>query len=88
MSVPSRALADWFEHDISTLRFAILPAGATGVLLLLLVVLAAMTVQQNEMTRLRRIFENPSDTTIPEAKPRPKDAPVPKELPAIKDETF
>jgi hypothetical protein len=37
---------------------------------------------------IRRIFENPSDTTIPEAKPRPKDAPPPKELPAIKDETF
>jgi len=37
---------------------------------------------------IRRIFENPSDTTIPEAKPRPKDSPVPKELPAIKDETF
>ena len=37
---------------------------------------------------IRRIFENPSDTTIPEAKPRPKDTPVPKELPAIKDETF
>lgn len=37
---------------------------------------------------IRRIFENPSDTKIPEAKPRAPDAPLPKELPPIKDETF
>jgi uncharacterized protein YjbI with pentapeptide repeats len=37
---------------------------------------------------IRRIFENPSDTKIPEAAPRPPDAPLPKELPPIKDETF
>ncbi len=37
---------------------------------------------------IRRIFENPSDTKVPEAKPRPLDAPLPAELPAIKDETF
>lgn len=37
---------------------------------------------------IRRIFENPSDTKIPEATPRPPDAPLPPELPAIKDETF
>lgn len=37
---------------------------------------------------IRRIFENPSDTKIPEAKPRAPDAPLPKELPAIKNETF
>lgn len=37
---------------------------------------------------IRRVFENPSDTKIPEAKPRPKEAPLPKELPAIKEETF
>lgn len=37
---------------------------------------------------IRRIFENPSDTKIPEAKPRAPDAPLPPELPPIKDETF
>ncbi len=37
---------------------------------------------------IRRIFENPSDTKVPEAMPRPPDAPLPKELPPIKDETF
>ncbi|MEX1252043.1 MAG: AsmA-like C-terminal region-containing protein [Hyphomonas sp.] len=37
---------------------------------------------------IRRIFENPSDTKIPEATLRPPDAPLPKELPPIKDETF
>jgi hypothetical protein len=37
---------------------------------------------------IRRIFENPSDTKIPEAKPRAPDKPAPKELPPIKDETF
>jgi len=37
---------------------------------------------------IRRIFENPSDTKIPEAKPRAPDTPLPKELPPIKDETF
>jgi len=37
---------------------------------------------------IRRIFENPSDTKIPEATPRAPDAPLPKELPPIKDETF
>lgn len=37
---------------------------------------------------IRRIFENPSDTKIPEARPRAPDAPLPKQLPPIKDETF
>jgi len=37
---------------------------------------------------IRRIFENPSDTKIPKAKPRPPDVALPKELPPIKDETF
>lgn len=37
---------------------------------------------------IRRIFENPSDTRIPEAKPRPPDEPLPAELPPIKEETF
>ncbi|MFN3314903.1 MAG: AsmA-like C-terminal domain-containing protein, partial [Hyphomonas sp.] len=37
---------------------------------------------------IRRIFENPSDTRIPEAVPRPPDAPIPDELPPIPEETF
>ncbi|MFN4023935.1 MAG: AsmA-like C-terminal domain-containing protein [Hyphomonas sp.] len=37
---------------------------------------------------IRRIFENPSDVRIPEAKPRPPDQPMPAELPPIKEETF
>ncbi|MFN7055035.1 AsmA-like C-terminal domain-containing protein [Hyphomonas sp.] len=37
---------------------------------------------------IRRIFENPSDTRIPEAMPRPPDKPIPTELPPIKEETF
>lgn len=37
---------------------------------------------------IRRIFENPSDTKIPEAVPRPPDSPPPTELPALKEETF
>ena len=37
---------------------------------------------------IRRIFENPSDTRIPEAKPRPPDEPIPSELPPIPDEEF
>jgi hypothetical protein len=37
---------------------------------------------------IRRIFENPSDTKIPEAKPRSADEPIPPELPPLKEETF
>lgn len=37
---------------------------------------------------IRRIFENPSDTRIPEAVARPPDAPIPDELPPIPEETF
>ena len=37
---------------------------------------------------IRRIFENPSDTRIPEAKPRLPDEPIPSELPPIPDEEF
>lgn len=37
---------------------------------------------------IRRIFENPSDTKIPEAKTRPPDEPIPSELPPIPDEEF
>ncbi|MBD3770069.1 MAG: AsmA-like C-terminal domain-containing protein [Rhodobacterales bacterium] len=37
---------------------------------------------------IRRIFENPSDTRIPEAKARPSDEPIPSELPPIPDEEF
>ena len=37
---------------------------------------------------IRRIFENPSDTKIPEAKTRPPDDPIPSELPPIPDEEF
>jgi len=37
---------------------------------------------------IRRIFENPSDTRIPEAKIRPPDQPIPSELPPIPDEEF
>lgn len=37
---------------------------------------------------IRRIFENPTDTTIPEAKPRPPDEPIPSELPPIPEEEF
>jgi len=37
---------------------------------------------------IRRIFENPSDTRIPEAKPRPPEEPIPSELPPIPDEEF
>jgi hypothetical protein len=37
---------------------------------------------------IRRIFENPSDTTIPEAKPRAPDVPIPSELPPIPEEEF
>ena len=37
---------------------------------------------------IRRIFENPSDTRIPEAKPRAPDEPIPSELPPIPDEEF
>jgi hypothetical protein len=37
---------------------------------------------------IRRIFENPSDTKIPEAKPRTPDEPIPSELPPIPEETF
>ncbi len=35
---------------------------------------------------IRRIFENPSDTSIPEAKTRPPTEPIPSELPPIPDE--
>ncbi|MFH1518056.1 MAG: AsmA-like C-terminal domain-containing protein [Pseudomonadota bacterium] len=37
---------------------------------------------------IRRIFENPSDTKIPEAKPRLPDEPIPSELPPIPEESF
>ncbi|MCA8902766.1 MAG: hypothetical protein KDA53_16115 [Hyphomonas sp.] len=37
---------------------------------------------------IRRIFENPSDTRIPEAKARPAEEPIPSELPPIPDEEF
>ncbi|WP_290483623.1 hypothetical protein, partial [Hyphomonas sp. UBA3601] len=37
---------------------------------------------------IRRIFENPSDTDIPEAKARPEDEPIPSELPPIPEEEF
>lgn len=37
---------------------------------------------------IRRIFENPSDTRIPEAKPRAPDEPIPSELPPIPEEEF
>jgi hypothetical protein len=37
---------------------------------------------------IRRIFENPSDTRIPEAKPRTSDEPIPSELPPIPEESF
>lgn len=37
---------------------------------------------------IRRIFENPSDTRIPEARPRPDTEPLPEELPPLREETF
>ncbi|MEZ5955145.1 MAG: AsmA-like C-terminal domain-containing protein [Hyphomonas sp.] len=37
---------------------------------------------------IRRIFENPSDTKIPEARPRPPEEPIPSELPPIPEEEF
>lgn len=37
---------------------------------------------------IRRIFENPAKTKIPEAKPRPENVPIPSELPPIPEETF
>lgn len=37
---------------------------------------------------IRRVFENPSDTKIPEAKARPNTEPMPPELPPLKEETF
>ncbi|KCZ55466.1 hypothetical protein HY29_12140 [Hyphomonas beringensis] len=37
---------------------------------------------------IRRVFENPADTSIPEAKPRPEDEPIPSELPPIPEEEF
>ena len=37
---------------------------------------------------IRRIFENPSDTRIPEAKLRQPNEPIPSELPPIPEETF
>jgi hypothetical protein len=37
---------------------------------------------------IRRIFENPSDTKIPEATPRPPDQAIPPELPPLKEEEF
>lgn len=37
---------------------------------------------------IRRIFENPSDTRIPEAKPRAPDEPIPSELAPIPEEEF
>ena len=37
---------------------------------------------------IRRIFENPADTEIPEAQSRPDDEPIPSELPPIPEEEF
>lgn len=37
---------------------------------------------------IRRIFENPSDTDIPEAQARSEDEPIPSELPPIPEEEF
>ncbi|OYW84435.1 MAG: hypothetical protein B7Z22_10665 [Hyphomonas sp. 32-62-5] len=37
---------------------------------------------------IRRVFENPSDTNIPEAKARPDTEPLPPELPPLKEEEF
>ena len=37
---------------------------------------------------IRRIFENPADTSIPEAKTRAPDEPIPSELAPIPEETF
>ena len=37
---------------------------------------------------IRRIFENPADTEIPEAQARPDDEPIPSELPPIPEEEF
>lgn len=37
---------------------------------------------------IRRVFENPSDTKIPEAAPRPPDQALPQELPPLKEEEF
>ncbi|ABI78855.1 conserved hypothetical protein [Hyphomonas neptunium ATCC 15444] len=37
---------------------------------------------------IRRIFENPSDTKIPEATPRAPDQALPQELPPLKEEEF
>ena len=37
---------------------------------------------------IRRVFENPSDTKIPEAQSRPDTEPMPPELPPLKDEEF
>lgn len=51
------------------------------------------TVSVNPLSALapgviRRIFDNPSDTAIPEVKPAPKEPTLPKALPPIRDETF
>lgn len=37
---------------------------------------------------IRRIFENPAETNIPEAETRPEDVPIPSELPPIPEEEF
>ncbi|MBA4228161.1 MAG: hypothetical protein C0456_16200 [Hyphomonas sp.] len=37
---------------------------------------------------IRRVFENPSDTKIPEATPRPAEQALPQELPPLKEEEF
>jgi hypothetical protein len=51
------------------------------------------TVSVNPLSALapgviRRIFDNPSDTALPEAKPGPEEPLLPKALPPIRDETF
>jgi hypothetical protein len=51
------------------------------------------TVSVNPLSALapgviRRIFDNPSDTAVPEVKPAPKEPTLPKALPPIRDETF
>ncbi len=55
--------------------------------------LAKANVSVNPLSALapgviRRIFENPSDTSIPEARPRPPDEPIPSELEPLETEEF
>lgn len=55
--------------------------------------LAKANVSVNPLSALapgviRRVFENPSDTSIPEAQPRPADKPIPSELEPLETEEF